>query len=329
MSLPRQVLPGQFWMITVAVRSDSSCFAPMRRRRTRSSTALRSRRGCSGSSSSTRLPNQITTTPLIFDPGYVSAFVENFHKLVARSQNALRGRWEIFWAAEEPCITRLLDRAAVIDKLIYAASNPVKDGLVERVHQWPGANAYVAFIHGRTLKATRPLHFFRNPGPMPKEVTLSFVIPPELGPSADVIERSREGVSDRNSQRLERQSTGAGVLGRRRAMAQSWKDSPNVDRTAPRGRPRFAGTTEVRVPAIAAYRAFLDAYKRARSRPATWPRRNVSEGHLLAVAVRERRYRIGISAKRLLDRGLRVSGCRAFRNRHDPVHAVRARHAFS
>lgn len=205
---------------------------------------------------------------VIFDPhGYVSAFVENFHKLIARSQNALRGRWENFWAAEEPCITRLLDRAAVIDKLIYAASNPVKDRLVERTHQWPGANAYTAFIYGRAMHATRPLHFFRNPGPMPKEITLNLVIPPELGPSDEVIREVREGVEAiENREKLERRATGARVLGRQRAMAQSWKDSPtNVEPRRER-RPRFAGSTEVRVPALASYRAFLDAYRSARSR---------------------------------------------------------------
>src|SRR5437762_10107788 len=61
---------------------------------------------------------------VIFDrDGRCPEFVENFHRLFARSQNAFRGRWENFWAAEEPCITRLLDRRAVIDKLVYAATN--------------------------------------------------------------------------------------------------------------------------------------------------------------------------------------------------------------
>ena len=205
---------------------------------------------------------------VIFDPhGLVSAFVENFHKLVARSQNALRGRWENFWAAEEPCITRLLDRAAVIDKLIYAASNPVKDLLVERAHQWPGANAYAAFINQRVMKATRPLHFFRNPGPMPKEVTLELAIPSQLGTSEEVIREVREGVEAvEQRMRLERQANGASVLGRRRAMALSWKDSPNSAKPRRSLRPRFAGATNVRVEALGMYRAFLAAYKRARTR---------------------------------------------------------------
>ena len=37
-------------------------------------------------------------------------FREHFHKMMARSQNALRGRWENFWSAEEVCVTELLTR---------------------------------------------------------------------------------------------------------------------------------------------------------------------------------------------------------------------------
>jgi putative transposase len=205
---------------------------------------------------------------VIFDRhGWVSAFIEHFHKLVARSQNALRGRWENFWSSEEPCITRLLDRDAVIDKLIYTASNPVKDRLVERAHQWPGANAYAAFMNGRGIKATRPRHFFRDPGPMPKEVTLNFVIPEQLGSAAEVIREVREGVAAMEERvKLERQTTGAGVIGRRRILQQSWKDSPTSVEPRRGRRPRFAGTVEVRVVALAKYREFLDAYRRARAR---------------------------------------------------------------
>src|SRR5262245_9878952 len=99
-------------------------------------------------------------------------FVEHFHKMFARCQHAGFGRWENLWAAEEPCITRLLDRATVIDKLVYAASNPVKDLLVERATQWPGVNGYRELLNGKPLKARRPRHFFAERGVMPEEVTL-------------------------------------------------------------------------------------------------------------------------------------------------------------
>jgi hypothetical protein len=62
------------------------------------------------------LPNPTITTPSI-----------GMALLQARRTKPERapGRWENLWAAQEPCVTRLLDRDAVIDKLIYAAVNPV------------------------------------------------------------------------------------------------------------------------------------------------------------------------------------------------------------
>jgi biotin-(acetyl-CoA carboxylase) ligase len=71
---------------------------------------------------------------VIFDRyGRYPEFVEHFHKMLARSQNALRGRWENFWSSEQVCVVRLVGREDVIAKLVYTATNPVKDGLVDRV----------------------------------------------------------------------------------------------------------------------------------------------------------------------------------------------------
>lgn len=51
----------------------------------------------------------------VFDRhGRYTVFMEHCHKMLARSQNAMRGRWVHFCAAEEPCVTRLLDRETVI-----------------------------------------------------------------------------------------------------------------------------------------------------------------------------------------------------------------------
>jgi len=42
--------------------------------------------------------------------------------MVARSQNALRGRWENLWSSEQTCVVKLVDREAVLDKLLYTAT---------------------------------------------------------------------------------------------------------------------------------------------------------------------------------------------------------------
>jgi len=99
-----------------------------------------------------------------------------FIELIARSQNALRGRWQNLWSSEEACVVRLVNREDVIAKMIYTAANPVKDRLVDRV-QWPGANCYVNLLNARPFTATRPTHFFHDTGPLPATVTFSLSIP--------------------------------------------------------------------------------------------------------------------------------------------------------
>jgi hypothetical protein len=63
----------------------------------------------------------------VYDPaGNAPAFYEHFHKLLAKCMNALRGRWENFFASEQASVVRLETREALIDKLVYIATNPVK-----------------------------------------------------------------------------------------------------------------------------------------------------------------------------------------------------------
>ncbi len=205
---------------------------------------------------------------VIFDrDGRCSEFLEYFHKLVARSQNAYRGRWENFWASEAPCVTRLLDRQAVIAKMVYAATNPVKDRLVERVHHWPGVNTYVNLCTGRPLTATRPHHFFRKHGSMPAAVTLEMTIPPELGPAEQVIVEVRAAVEQVERDVADaRKQTGARVMGRRAVLAQPWNSGPTSVEPRRTLRPRFAGGVVARMIALLGYRGFLDAYREARAK---------------------------------------------------------------
>ena len=105
---------------------------------------------------------------IFYDPhGRAIEFTEHFHKMTARSLNAHRGRWENLWSSEPPCLVRLATTEDVIDKLVYAATNPVKDGLVERAHQWPGVNLLSELLNGRKIVTHRPAHFFRAGGTMP------------------------------------------------------------------------------------------------------------------------------------------------------------------
>jgi hypothetical protein len=187
--------------------------------------------------------------------------------MLARCQNARWGRWENLWAAEEPCLTELLTRDAVIDKLVYAASNPVKDLLVERAEHWPGVNGYVHLMAKRALRARRPTHFFRTGGAMPDAVELDLVIPRELGPADQIREAVRAGVEHVEREMAEeRRRTGKRILGRRAIRNQSWRGSPTSREPRRNLRPRFAGARALVLAASASFQAFLAAYRDARSR---------------------------------------------------------------
>jgi hypothetical protein len=162
----------------------------------------------------------------------------------------------------------LLGREAVIDKLVYAAANPVLDHLVDRVHHWPGVNGLTALLAGRSLHATRPLHFFRPNGPMPETLEMSLTIPSELGPAAEVVSELRERVLAVEHERAnERLRTGRRVLGRRGVLAQSWRERPVTVEPRRNLRPRVATLSKwARIEALVRNRSFAVEYAAARER---------------------------------------------------------------
>jgi REP element-mobilizing transposase RayT len=204
---------------------------------------------------------------VIYDrAGRYPEFIEHVHKLVARSQNALRGRWENMWSSEQTCVVKLVGREAVMDKLVYTATNPVADHLVERVHHWPGVNGLTALLFGRPLRARRPLHFFRADGAMPEAVELALTLPLELGPADAVLGELRDRVRAVEIARAaERQRTGGRVQGRRAVLAQSWRDRPVSSEPRRNLRPRVASRSKwARIEALERNRAFAVAYASAR-----------------------------------------------------------------
>jgi putative transposase len=223
--------------------------------------------------------------------GRVPRFVEHFHKMVARCMNARWGRCENLWAANALCLTRLVTREAVIKELIYAASNPVKDLLVDKAIQWPGVNGYRYWINDRTLRAVRPSHFFLEEGAMPAVVELPLTIPPELGDAHAVIAEVKAGVEAvERKVRADRLASGKRVLGRKAILKQSWQSSPKSADTRGALRPRFAGSGPARIAALLEYHQFLSDYAEARSLllnalPAVFPRGTYWLARFVAVPV--------------------------------------------
>jgi putative transposase len=165
------------------------------------------------------------------DPrGVYPDFLRDFHGLLARVVNAWRGRWEHFWDSNQASAVVLEDEAAQLDKLVYVVANPV--GLVEAAADWPGATALQALLQGRSIRAVRPKHFFRNDqdgGAMPESVTISFEAPPGLAhlSAGDYVRLIQDRVAAIEQQAAARRcNTGATVVGRRNVLAQSWNDKP-------------------------------------------------------------------------------------------------------
>ncbi len=208
----------------------------------------------------------------------VIEFIEHLHKLVARCVNSLRGRWENLWASERTSIVHLKTPEDVMAKMVYAATNPVKDNLVERVEHWPGVNAYTDFVNDRAVQVERPRRFFQPNGKMPASVTLRYVVPPELGDAAEVRARLRELVRAEEAQLLlARRRGGRRVLGRRAVLRQRCSEQPAS--AAPRRgiNPQVAARSQwVRIGALRGLREFQVSYRIAleafrRRKPAVFP----------------------------------------------------------
>jgi putative transposase len=200
--------------------------------------------------------------------GVFPEFIERFHKLFAKCQNTLRKRSENFWSPDQTSVVRLADVGAVLDKMTYALTNPVKDDLVEKADEWPGVSALGAILEDEPLTAERPGHFFRRDGGMPETVSLTFARPPgyeamSAEDFADLVRRNVQRVEELAAE--DRRRRGVRVLGREAVLQQDWRSCP--DSQEPRGglKPSVAARSRwSRVEALERNRAFRDSYASAR-----------------------------------------------------------------
>jgi putative transposase len=195
-------------------------------------------------------------------------FREHFHKLTAKTMNALRGRWENLWSSEEPCVVEVLTRDDLLEKLVYIATNPVKDGLVDKVHHWPGPKFVQALLTGRPMRAKRPRHFFREDGPMPPEVELVLKLPDHFEGKQEFLDELRRRITEvEDACARERQATGRRVIGRRSVLRQSPYASPTSHEPRRNLRPRVASRNKwARIAALQRNRDWEVEYRASRER---------------------------------------------------------------
>lgn len=210
-------------------------------------------------------------TGIIDREGRLPEFLHLFHLLLGKHQNALRGRWESMWAAsEQSSVVELVNTEDVMAKMVYALTNPVKDGLVQKAHHWPGASSLRANLSGQTVVARRPRVLFDPEGSMPETVAIRFARPPGLEALpqhefAALLGNAIGAVEADTAVTL--RTEGRRVMGRAQVLRQHWNDRPG-SKEPRRGRsPRIACRNKWRrIEAIQRNRGWLEAYRDARQR---------------------------------------------------------------
>jgi putative transposase len=202
------------------------------------------------------------------DPdGNFPVFSEHFHALLARCQNAHLGRFENFWSSEPTSVVRLLEPGDVLDKMVYAYSNPAAADLVDTTEEWPGVSSFQAALTTGHLTATRPTFFFRSEGKQPESVTLPIARPrgfadhTQLEWSELLTDRVRASEAEHRARRV---AAGKTVLGREAILGQNPFECPQGAEPHFGISPRIAAKSKwTRIEALQRCRDFLDSYGRA------------------------------------------------------------------
>src|SRR5687768_763007 len=136
-------------------------------------------------------------TGIVDVDGRLPEFLEYLYKFVAKCGNALRGRWESFWAPEQTSCVQLVGPEDILDKMVYAITNPVTGTGVDGVSDWPGLACLVAIEVNSPLVAERPRHFVREGTELPAAEAVRFVRGPgfEFLAPADWVALLRQRVS--------------------------------------------------------------------------------------------------------------------------------------
>lgn len=270
MSLPRLVIPGRTYMVTRRCTQRQFLLRPDPDTTQAFLYCLAYAAKGTGIGVIAFLAHTNHHHTIVIDrEGRLPQFLETFHKLIAKHQNALRGRWENFWASEATSVVELVDAEDALSKMVYALTNPVKDHIIERADQWPGASSLRANLDDTTISARRPWRFFRKDGGMPEYLSLRCCRPPGLETLAHDKWRDLLGAAIGTVERQaadQRRTCGIGVVGRHRVLRQRPSDRPQLPEPRRRLNPRIASASKwARVEAIQRNKIFQVAYRLARN----------------------------------------------------------------
>jgi hypothetical protein len=110
--------------------------------------------------------------------GRLPAFLTELNRLMALVVKVLR-KWEgPVWDHQEPSIVHLRTPEAFVEKVAYAAANPVETGTVRRGYQWPGFVTTPEHMGRRRFVAKRPRHYLDSRNSLwPEKARLELSLP--------------------------------------------------------------------------------------------------------------------------------------------------------
>jgi len=91
---------------------------------------------------------------LVEDVQRMASFMNHFQSNLAREAGRLFGWPEKFWARRYQAIPVSGEEAAQVERLRYLLAHGCKEGLVERLSDWPGVHAAQALVEGKPLEGT-------------------------------------------------------------------------------------------------------------------------------------------------------------------------------
>lgn len=209
-------------------------------------------------------------------PQQLAAFMDYVAGNIAREVGRLHDWREKFWGRRYRSILVSHEEEAQVGRLAYLLGNSVKEGLVERPHQWPGVHCALALCEGSRLQGTwfdrtaqyearrrgenRPTADFAT-----GEQVVFSPLPcwASLGPAT--IRRRVGGVIQRVVAEARQQRAGRPVFGKKAILSQDPHERPSHPDRSP-APAVHAASKAIRVMLRVAYWEFAAAFREAAQR---------------------------------------------------------------
>jgi len=196
--------------------------------------------------------------------GVLPDFMAWLNRQLAKCIKRLRGWDEVVWEPNVPfSAVELSGPSEVLDKVAYTLLNPVSAGLVRSSERWPGAVSTLETLRSGTMHAKHPRIWFKDNAR--KEVSLELTVPPCFSDRAGYFQALGALLEHRLSVvRTELTRQGRAFLGRTRVRKTVVTDQPSTKKPRFGRNPTFSALThEAWRAVVQKLRAFRLAYREA------------------------------------------------------------------